>query len=385
MFASFIRDKWKLVLLLLALVVSAGSMWYTNQLVSKLAAEERQKIQIWAEANKEMQETPLTGDVSLYMFKIMTENKTIPRILVDGDGKIINSMNLDPEKETDPKYLQRQLEEMKSLRDPIEIELSDNQKNYIYYKDSILLTELNYYPFFQFFIILLFLSVVYFALSISKKVEENQLWVGMSRETAHQLGTPISSLLAWVELLKSRGDDTTLVNEVSKDVTRLEKVTERFSRIGSSPILKQANICEVLKNASEYLKIRTSSRVNYVQEFPEKGKIFAPINIELFEWVIENLWKNSLDAMNNIGEISIAVSENEQSVFIDLTDTGKGIPKSKYKSVFKPGYTTKMRGWGLGLSLTKRIIETYHNGRIFIKYSEPGRGTTFRIILRKGF
>lgn len=383
MFFNLLHNKWKFFILLTALIISAASMWYTNHLVNKLEDEERQKIQIWAEANKELQETPLTGEVSLYMFKIISENKTIPRILVDGQGKIINSMNLDPEKENDEKYLKEELRKMGEEKTPIEIELSDNQKNYIYYKDSILLTDLYFYPYLQFFIILLFLSVVYFALTISKQAEQNQLWVGMSKETAHQLGTPISSLLAWVELLKSREGDTTLVNEVSKDVNRLEKITERFSRIGSSPKLKEINICSVLVSASEYLRIRTSSRVNYEQEFSGDDEIIAPINVELFEWVIENLWKNALDAMNNIGEISIAVKENENSVFIDLTDTGKGIQKSKFKNVFKPGYTTKLRGWGLGLSLTKRIIEDYHKGKIFIKYSEPGRGTTFRIVLRK--
>ncbi len=383
MFFNLIQNKGKFFILLSALVISGASMWYTNSLVNKLEVEERQKMQIWAEANKEMQETPLTGDVSLYMFKIMTENKTIPRILVDGEGKIINSMNLDPQKEKDEEYLLQELEEMKYQNDPIKIELSDNQVNYIYYKDSVLLTDLNFYPYLQFFIILLFLAVVYFALTVSKRAEQNQLWVGMSKETAHQLGTPISSLLAWVELLKSRENDSTLVNEVSKDVNRLEKITERFSRIGSAPVLKEVNICKVLLNASDYLRTRTSSRVHYEQEFADNEEIIAPVNVELFEWVIENLWKNALDAMNNIGEIAIAVSENEDSVFIDLTDTGKGIPKSKFKNVFKPGYTTKLRGWGLGLSLTKRIIEDYHKGRIFIKYSEPGRGTIFRIVLRK--
>ncbi len=383
MFLDLIHNKGKFFILLSALIISAASMWYTNSLVNDLEAEERQKMLIWAEANKEMQETPLTGDVSLYMFKIMTENKTIPRILVDGSGKILNSMNLDPEKENDEEYLLQELEEMKNQNEPIIIELSDNQVNYIYYKDSILLTDLFFYPYLQFFIILLFLSVVYFALTVSKRAEQNQLWVGMSKETAHQLGTPISSLLAWIELLKSRESDNTLLNEVSKDVNRLEKITERFSRIGSAPVLKEVNICQVLLNASEYLRTRTSSRVSFEQEFSADDNIVAPVNVELFEWVIENLWKNALDAMNNIGEIAVAVAENGNSVFIDFTDIGKGIPKSKFKNVFKPGYTTKLRGWGLGLSLTKRIIEDYHKGKIFIKYSEPGRGTTFRIVLRK--
>lgn len=383
MFFNLFQNKWKLAILLVALVISGAFMWYTNQLVSKLETEERQKIQIWAEANKELQETPLTGEVSLYMFKIISENKTIPRILVDGKGKIINSMNLNPEKENDSIYLAYELELMKEQNEPIEIELSDTQKNYIYYKDSVILTDLHLYPFLQFFIIFLFLTVVYFALSVSKRAEQNQLWVGMSKETAHQLGTPISSLLAWVELLKSREGDTILVNEVGKDVKRLEKITERFSRIGSAPVLHEANICAVIKNASEYLRLRTSSRVTYVQEFPEGENVIIPINVELFEWVIENLWKNALDAMNNIGEIEVVIRQNEHAVYIDITDTGKGIPKSKFKNVFKPGFTTKVRGWGLGLSLAKRIIENYHKGKIYIRHSEIGRGTTFRIVLNK--
>jgi signal transduction histidine kinase len=273
---------------------------------------------------------------------------------------------------------------MRLKHEPIVIELSDKQKNYIYYKDSILLVYLQYFPFLQTFVILLFLIVVYFALRFSQNAEQNRLWVGMSKETAHQLGTPISSLLAWVEILKSRESDTRLVTEVDKDVKRLEKITERFSRIGSAPILQEANICQITKTAVDYLRVRTSSRVNYIQEFIEDEKIYAPINIELFEWVIENLWKNALDAMNNSGEITLRIKQSGSYVFIDVSDTGKGIPKSKFKTIFRPGYTTKLRGWGLGLSLTKRIIESYHDGRIYVRYSELGRGTTFRMILKKG-
>jgi len=383
MIFNVFRNKWKLFILVLSLLIAIGSLWYTKVLVSKLANEERQKVRIWAEANRELQETPLTGSVSLYLFKIISENKTIPRILTDGEGKIINSVNLDPKYENDPKYLQNELAIMKSRNEPIEIELPDNQKNYIYYKESILLTYLYYYPYLQLFIIMLFLGVVYFALRVSQNAEQNRLWVGMSKETAHQLGTPISSLIAWIELMKSREGDSKLLQEVSKDVTRLEKITERFSRIGSKPKLVEANIGMVIKNAVEYLKVRTSSRVNYKQDYPENEEIKAPVNIELFEWVIENLWKNALDAMNNLGSITLTIKQSGHSVFIDFTDTGKGIPKSKFKTVFKPGFTTKIRGWGLGLSLTKRIIESYHGGRIFVKYSEIGRGTTFRIQLKK--
>jgi len=383
MFDNILQSKGKLIILSLAILIAIGSLWYTKVLVSKLAAEERQKVRIWAEANLELQETPLTGSVSVYLFKIISENKTIPRILVDGNGKIVTSVNLDPKKENDPKYLQEQLAIMKEQNEPIEIELSDNQKNYIYYRESVLLTYLYYYPFLQLFIIVLFLSVVFFALRVSQNAEQNRLWVGMSKETAHQLGTPISSLLAWIELLKSRDGDTNLIREVAKDVTRLEKITERFSRIGSKPVLNETNICLVIKNAVDYLKIRTSSRVNYIQAFSADDVIMAPVNIELFEWVIENLWKNALDAMNNLGTITLSLKQSGHSVFIDFTDTGKGIAKSKHKTVFKPGFTTKVRGWGLGLSLTKRIIESYHNGKIYVRSSEIGRGTTFRIILRK--
>ena len=383
MINNVFQNKWKLFILVLAIAIAIGSLWYTKILVSKLADEERNKVQIWAEANRELQETPLTGSVSLYLFKIMSENKTIPRILTDGKGKIITSVNLDPKYEDDPKYLKEQLAVMKSQNKPIEIELSDNQSNFIYYKESILLSYLHYYPYLQLFIILLFLSVVYFALQVSQNAEQNRLWVGMSKETAHQLGTPISSLLAWIELLKSREGDNKLIQEVGKDVARLEKITERFSRIGSKPVLIETDICKIIKNAVDYLKIRTSSRVLFVQDFTDKEVILAPVNIELFEWVIENLCKNALDAMNNLGSITVTVKQSEHSVFIDFTDTGKGIPKSKFKTIFKPGFTTKIRGWGLGLSLAKRIIEIYHGGRIFVRYSEIGRGTSFRIVLRK--
>lgn len=383
MFYYIFQNRWKVLVLLIAFCIAFGSLWYTRYIVSRLASEERQKLRIWAEAQRELLETPLTGTVSLFLFKIISENKTIPRILVDNNGKIITSVNLDPRYENDAEYLNKQLEIMKSQNDPIVIELSENQNNYIYYKESLLLTSLYYYPYLQLFIIVLFLSVVFFALRVSQNAEQNRLWVGMSKETAHQLGTPISSLLAWVELLKSREGENKLLKEVGKDVQRLEKITERFSRIGSPPLLKEVNISEVINNAVEYLKIRTSSRVNYAKEFSDTDEIKVPVNVELFEWVIENLWKNALDAMNNIGTITVSVKQSDHSVFIDVSDTGKGIPKARYKTVFKPGYTTKIRGWGLGLSLAKRIIESYHNGRIYIRTSEIGRGTTFRIILRK--
>lgn len=383
MIFSILRSKWKTVLLFLALAISASSFWFTSELVSNLSKEEHHKIKIWADASKELQAVPLTGNVPLYLFEIIQENKTIPRILTDSVGNILTSMNLDPKREEDPEYLKEQIELMKLAHEPIEVIFADKSINYIYYKDSTLLTQLSYYPLVQFLIIFLFLVVVYIALSISETSEQNRLWVGMSKETAHQLGTPISSLLAFVEILKSRDADDIIAKEAEKDVERLEKITERFSRIGSAPVLADANITLVIKKSSEYLKLRTSPNVNYVQDFDDNADVYVPINIALFEWVIENLWKNALDAMNNMGEIIISVKQTQHSVYIDVADSGSGIPKRKFKAIFKPGYTTKKRGWGLGLSLVKRIVESYHRGKIYVRHSEIGRGTTFRIVLKK--
>ncbi len=378
-----LRSKWKTTLLFLALIISASSFWFTSELVSDLSKEERKKIKIWADASKELQEVPLTGDVPLYLYEIIQENRTIPRILTDSSGNILTSMNLNPAKENDKTYLKEQIELMKIAHEPILLTFADKSINYIYYKDSTLLTQLAYFPFVQFFIIFLFLVVVYIALSISETSEQNKLWVGMSKETAHQLGTPISSLLAFVELLKAKDKNDIIAIEVEKDVQRLEQITERFSRIVSKPVLVDTNMTNVVKKAVEYMKIRTSPNVSYVQEFDDSIDIYAPMNIALFEWVIENLWKNALDAMSNMGEMSVSLKQTDHSVFIDISDTGKGMSKRKFKTIFKPGYTTKDRGWGLGLSLAKRIIESYHKGKIYVRYSEVGRGTTFRIVLKK--
>ena len=382
MIIRVLRSKWKLLFLIIAISISIGFLWYSNELVKDIAAEERKKIELWAETTKELQEISLDASVPLFMFKILQENKTIPRILLDSKGVIVNSMNLDSLKTGDKKYMKKQLQIMKLQHRPIIIYV-DNIKNYIYYKDSDLLNKLAYYPYLQMFVIFLFLLVVFYAINASQNIEQNQLWVGMSKETAHQLGTPISSLIAWVEMLKLKETKDQYVSEVEKDVQRLEKITERFSRIGSKPVLENTNITVVINNALEYLKTRTSFRVKFTQKFSVEDEIIVPLNIALFEWVIENIWKNALDAMNNLGEISIEINKNERYVYIDITDTGKGIAKSKFKTVFKPGYTSKLRGWGLGLSLTKRIIESYHEGKIFVKQSEIGLGTTFRIILYK--
>ncbi len=383
MLSYIFQNKWKVVIVVFTIIIAGATMWYTNDLVTKLKQEERQKIEIWAEAHQQFEETPLTGEISLYLFKIISENKTIPRILVDNDGKIINTMNISFNENNKDRIIKKALEEMKKSKKPIVMEIGDNKRNYIYYKDSIILEDLRIYPYVMFFVIILFLSGVYFALAIYRTAEHNKLWVGMSKETAHQLGTPISSLLAWLEYMKLRDEKDALIVEVAKDITRLEKITERFSRIGSAPKLTNTNIVDVLMPTIEYLKLRTSPGVQFIQDFSETTEVMAPINSELFEWVIENLWKNALDAMNNTGQLTLSLYQNDTSVSIEIKDIGKGIPKSKFKTIFKPGFTTKPRGWGLGLSLAKRIINDYHKGKIFVLSSEPGLGTTFKIILRK--
>jgi len=377
------KQRWKFLLFITAVIIGVSSLLYTNKLVKSLSAEERKKVELWAKASKQFAESGISDKNIKFLFEVIRNNETVPVILVDLKGKIISKRNLDPLKQDNEEYLQHQLEIMKSQHEPIEISLSNEDKNYIYYKDSILLTKLLYYPYIQLGVIFLFILVSYFAFSYSWKAEQNQVWVGMSKETAHQLGTPISSLMAWIELLKDKNIDKNMVLEFEKDVSHLKKITERFSKIGSKPTLTKLNIIEVLTNALKYIKTRSSENVVYKTNFSGQGEILVPLNMELFEWVIENLCKNAIDAMEGSGIIDISVSDNVQFIYIDIKDTGKGIPKSKYKTVFQPGYTTNPRGWGLGLSLTKRIIEIYHSGKIFVSSSEINKGTAFRIVLKK--
>ena len=277
--------------------------------------------------------------------------------------------------------MKAQLNKIKLEKKPIVIYIGKNNKNYIYYKDSYLLKQLTYYPYIQLGVILLFIIVAYLAFSASRKAEQNQVWVGLTKETAHQLGTPTSSLMAWSELIKDKLSDIELINELEKDVKRLEIITDRFSKIGSNPTLKITNLNNSIVAAIEYLKSRTSDKINFLINFPAED-ILIPLSQSLFEWVIENLCKNSIDAISDNGNIIITLKKIKYKVLIDITDTGNGIPKSKYKTIFKPGFTTKPRGWGLGLSLSKRIIENYHKGKIFVLNSEPNKGSTFRIILK---
>lgn len=366
----------------MAIIIGLSSLLYTSALVKQLASEERKKVELWAEATTKLGDPDTHEQDYGFLLKVIQNNETVPVIVVDKEENIIHKRNLDSLKMNNEKYVRRQLELMKEENEPIRISLFDDDYQYIYYRNSMLLTKLTYYPYFQLGVILLFILVSYFAFSVSRKAEQNKVWVGLSKETAHQLGTPISSLMAWVELLKLKESDNVLVTDIEKDVKRLEKITERFSNIGSKALLKSNNIVALLQNSIDYLKTRTSLKVKFQLETTQE-EIYVPLNAELFEWVIENVCKNAVDAIAGEGFININLKEGKHKVIISITDSGKGIQKSQQKAVFKPGYTTKQRGWGLGLSLSKRIIETYHSGKIFVAHSEINKGTTFRIILNK--
>ncbi len=377
------KQKWKLLLLFVAIIIAAASIFTTNSLVKQLSKEERKKVELWALGMRQL--SGLDSDEKDYTFilEVIKNNETVPVILTDKNGNVVSTRNLDPDREDDPEYLERQLEIMKKENEPIEIILLDGNKNFIYYKESILLTRLFYFPIIQFFVMVIFLLVAYIAFSTSRKAEQNQVWVGLSKETAHQLGTPTSSLLANLELLRLKNVDEEIVEEFEKDINRLEKITDRFSKIGSAPKLKKQDVIPILVNAVNYIKARSSEKINFYFNFSENDRILLPFNAPLFEWVIENLSKNAIDSMEGSGNIKISIADRVQFLFIDIKDEGKGIPKSKYNTIFQPGFTTKKRGWGLGLSLSKRIIESYHNGKIFVYQSEINKGTTIRIVLRK--
>jgi signal transduction histidine kinase len=497
------KQRWKLLLFAAALVIIGLSLWYTNTLVNKIAnderknvklwadairkkaklvqytnelftkitSEERKKVELWADGTKQLANPSLQMEDVSFIFEVIKNNETVPVILSDANGNIISSRNLDSSKTNDKEYLKQQMEIMRSQHAPIEITILKGQKNYLYYKDSklfselknvlddlvksfisevainsasvpviftdstrkniiavgniystkvaspellqetiaemesskppimvdfgdegkqyifyrdsFLLTQLKYYPYVQFSVIGLFLVIAYTLFSTARNAEQNQVWVGLAKETAHQLGTPLSSLMAWVEYLKTKNVPAETITELEKDVKRLETITERFSKIGSAPKLEKENIYLVMEDAVNYLKTRTSKNVSYTIKPHDGNQVMAKLNIALFAWVIENICRNAVDAMNGNGSITVDIYDQTQFVYIDITDTGKGLPKSQYKTIFKPGFTTKQRGWGLGLSLSKRIIENYHEGEIFVKTSEPNKGTTFRIVLNK--
>lgn len=319
-----------------------------------------------------------------FLSEVVSNAVSVPVIITDSTmTNIIASGNIQGKNPDDSLYLQKTLREMASENDAIEITLTGMEKKYVFYKSSALQTQLQVYPYVQFGVIGLFLLITYFLFSTSRRSEQDRVWVGMSKETAHQLGTPLSSMIAWLELLKLKGIEDEGLDEIKKDIDRLENITDRFSKIGSPPSLDPINIVDVVYNSTEYIKSRTSKKIEYNIQIPEDKPIIVPVNAHLFSWVIENLVKNAIDAMSGSGKITITLFEEKKNVIIDISDTGKGIPKSHFKAIFNPGYTSKKRGWGLGLSLSKRIITDYHKGKIFVKHSTPNKDTTFRIILRK--
>lgn len=492
------KQKWKWLLALAAFVIVIGSLWYTNNLVKRIAEDEKRKVKLWAEAvqkkanlvkftnqlfeKMKLEERKkavlyaktteqLTKDFSNFNFLlyVLQDNTTVPVILAAEDGKILASRNFDSLKEHDPVYMKSELDNMRTLYPPVEIQVDRKTKQYLYYKDSRvfsdiklvfdsliksfitevavnsadvpviytdstkkivlqmgkidttqinspeklqeklshlssentplqidlgegtinyifyaqsnLLTQLKYYPYVQFVVIGLFLLIAYILFSTARKAEQDQVWVGMSKETAHQLGTPLSSLMAWNEHLKNLGVDESIVNEMQNDVVRLSTITDRFSKIGSQPTLVNEDVVALLNKSINYLKKRTSKNINLTVILPQNS-INVLLSAPLFEWVIENLVKNAIDAMDGKGDLRIELKELPEQLQLLISDTGKGIAANKFKEVFKPGYTTKQRGWGLGLSLCKRIIENYHHGKIYVKESEVGKGTTFCIELK---
>ena len=376
-----LRQKGKLIFLLISVLLVGGVLYVSNDLVEDLSVEERKKMEIWAEATRELASDKTEMSMELIL-KVIQSNTSIPAILVDGNGEINQYVNLNLP-ETDPeKYLRRKLAHLQSGSNVIEINLGGDAKQYLYYDDSILLKRLSFYPYVQLGVMVLFVLIVYFALISTKKAEQNKVWVGLSKETAHQLGTPISSLMAWMDLLEASGVDPALLSDMNKDVKRLSVIAERFSKIGSKPEMELVYVNEVLENATEYMRRRVSSKVQITTHLPSDAE-GAMVCLPLFEWVIENLCKNAVDAMNGEGRIDVYLTSERQQIYIDIKDTGKGIARKNFKTVFNPGYTTKKRGWGLGLTLAKRIIEEYHDGRIFVKESEVGKGTTFRIELKR--
>lgn len=377
------KTYFKLFLLICAILIGVGSLWYTNKLTQELKIEEQKKVELWAAAMQQLVDLDDPEENIAFLFQIIEGNNTVPLILVDEVGDTISTRNLNKNKLGNKKYLERQLKLMKAEQDPIEIVISEDRSDFMYYKSSLLLTKLMYFPYVQLGVIIFFVFVSYLAFNSSRKFEQNQVWVGLTKEAAHQLGTPTSSLSGWVDVMKMKKFDENLVEEFEKDVKRLEKITERFSRVGSTPRLVPINIIPILFNTVDYLKSRLSDQIRFKFNFEKNDELVLSINTTLFEWVIENLLKNAVDAMKGGGLVEMNLRVLSHNIYIDIKDSGKGIPKSKFKTIFKPGYTTKDRGWGLGLSLSKRIVEDYHKGDLFVENSELNKGSCIRIVLNK--
>ncbi len=368
------------LLFLLALIIVGLTLWYTNTLANQFKIEEKKKVALWAKATKELSDINNSNYDVGFIFEVVNNNTTVPAIQTNEQGDIIAYRNII--KNDSDKDLINQLDYMKRNYPPIEIELIDGSKEYIYYKDSKLLQQLKYFPFLMLFIMGLFMLIGYYALSNARIAQQNKVWTGMAKETAHQIGTPLSSLVGWLEHLKQKKVSKSVIQEIQKDLNRLTVIASRFSKIGSLPKLEELNIVNVLDDSIKYMKKRTSSNIS-IKLYSQNQLIQTRINQDLFEWVIENILKNSIDAISESGSIGISLKEDAKNVLIDFIDNGKGIKKSFFNEVFKPGFTSKKRGWGLGLSLVKRIIEDYHKGQVRVLKSIPHKETIIRIKLNK--
>lgn len=372
--------KW--LTIFVSIIIVTLILWNTYNFFVLFKIEERAKMEIIASAQKELASNKDLNASTALPLAILENNSNIPLILVDENGVISSWENLDSIKAQDPDYLQEQLEIMKSENTPIAVPYTKNKMNYVYYRNSDLLNRLTYYPIALILILGLFLTVIYMMFTSSKIAEQNKLWTGMAKETAHQIGTPLSSLLGWIAILKTENVHDKYVKEIENDVYRLNTIASRFSKIGSLPELKQGNIVGIIRETYDYLELRSSKQISF-SFVTSKEEIHTNLNQELVSWVIENLITNAIDAMQGKGSVAINISSDAKRIKILVADTGKGMTKSQFKQIFKPDYTTKKRGWGLGLSLSKRIIEDYHKGKIFVKKSEIGKGTVFQVTLNK--
>ena len=366
-----------LTILLLIVVLSVS---FTTRLANKFAEEEYRKIELWAEATRQLIMADEDDNIDLIL-SVMEGNTTIPVYMVDSAHQLLLSRNVREPKHNKEEFYQQRINNLRLSQEPIVVQVNEEVTQYIYYEDSILLRRLYWFPYVQLAVIIAFIAIAVIALIMAQRSEQNSLWVGLSKETAHQLGTPISSLNAWNELLKATYPNDALLPQMDEDIRRLQMIAERFSKIGSQPTLNQEAILPIVQSAMEYMRVRTSNKITYTLHADTDCQVM--VCKPLFEWVIENLCKNAIDSMEGKGEITLSLTKQENKVHLDITDTGKGIDRRHFKTIFKPGYTSKKRGWGLGLSLAKRIIEDYHRGKLFVKQSQIGVGSTFRITLEQ--
>ena len=368
------------LILTILLVIVVLSVAFTTRLANKFAEEEYRKIELWAEATRQLIVADEDDNIDLIL-SVMEGNTTIPVYMVDSTHQLLLSRNVREPKHNKEEFYKQRINDLRQSQEPIVVQVNEEVTQYIYYEDSILLRRLYWFPYVQLAVIIAFIAIAVIDLIMAQRSEQNSLWVGLSKETAHQLGTPISSLNAWNELLKATYPNDALLPQMDEDIRRLQMIAERFSKIGSQPTLNQEALLPIVQSAMEYMRVRTSNKITYTLHADTDCQVM--VCKPLFEWVIENLCKNAIDSMEGKGEITLSLTKQENKVHLDITDTGKGIDRRHFKTIFKPGYTSKKRGWGLGLSLAKRIIEDYHRGKLFVKQSQIGVGSTFRITLEQ--